>query len=354
MGANLQAIGSSMRVLASWYPSRHDIWLLILGQILSSFAMPFVVNTPSLLSSSWFPAAERASATSTSVNANALGIAMVYFVAPMIVHEEADLVDWETTVAGTALVMAFITFCCFETRPKTWITSNEDVHLTADYDWHQWVDAFRHEGFWVTVVCFSVSECILNAFSSLLNIFLIPEGYSRQQIGTVGALFIISALIGSQIMSNVVGKTHAYKSVLQFSLFWTAICIAVFKLSLEVPGKVNTFVALMATGFFVGPLQSIVLELGVECAFPTSEATVAALQQLCGNLMSAILIPTLSYMHRHFKAKSGHVDEQHFYVCPEWIMVFLLMASSIAFLFFNGQHKRHLFESAQDTMTVTG
>jgi FLVCR family MFS transporter 7 len=89
----------------------------------------------------------------------------------------------------------------------------------------------------------------------------------------------------------------------------------------------------MFVGLFLGPIQPIVLELGVECAFPTSEATVAALQQLSGNFLSAILVPGMSLLRRYNIDSSGHVPISKFYACPEWIMVFLMLGTSICFWF---------------------
>ena len=63
-------------------------------------------------------------------------------------------------------------------------------------------------------------------------------------------------------MCAIVGRTHAYKLILQICLLGSVVGIATFKLSMELPGKSNTFMTLMASGFFIGPLQAVVLELG--------------------------------------------------------------------------------------------
>ena len=332
VGGSLQALGAIIRWVGP-APHRESYMYAVVGQIIASLGMPFMVNSPSLLSSIWFPSNERALSTSTSVNANALGIALAYFGAPLFVQIDDDIVVWEGIIALLSVVALLCTMVFFEESPNLSPGKGMLLNLSSDYDWKQWIRAFHYPGFTTTVICFSVSECLLNGFSSLLNKFLVPVGFSKTHVGIVGGLFIISALVGSQIVCRHVDKTRAFTSTTQACLWGSIISLAAFKLSMAYPGEVNTFLALMATGFFVGPLQALVLELGVECAHPTSEATVAALQQLCGNLLSAIMVPLMSQLHHNYKDKSsGHVPDIYFYACPEWIMVFLLAISLVPFL----------------------
>lgn len=48
---------------------------------------------------------------------------------------------------------------------------------------------------------------------------------------------------------------------------------------------------LIALGALIGPVQPINAELAVEVAYPADENSIEALQQLCGNLFSALLVP---------------------------------------------------------------
>ena len=49
--------------------------------------------------------------------------------------------------------------------------------------------------------------------------------------------------------------------------------------------------SLLALGALVGPVQPINAELAVEVSYPADENTIEAMQQLCGNLFSALLVP---------------------------------------------------------------
>ena len=50
---------------------------------------------------------------------------------------------------------------------------------------------------------------------------------------------------------------------------------------------------MLVLGFFVGPIQSLSIEMAVEAAFPfLSETACTTILQVCGNLLSAVLTPT--------------------------------------------------------------
>ncbi|OWZ18487.1 Major Facilitator Superfamily (MFS) transporter, partial [Phytophthora megakarya] len=254
--------------------------------------------------------------------------------APFIVLTIDQVPYWNLYVALFATGSWIIAYFFFRSFPRTGVAQSivSDVQLRDEYDWSQWATAFTHTGFWHTVVAFSVAECVLNAMCALLGKFLSVAHFSKAQIGVVGAAFIISSLIGGQVISQYVDKKRNHKTALQLCLLLTAIAITSFRL---VP-KINvhaTLGSLMFLGAVLGPLQPIVLELGVECAHPTSEATVAALQQLCGNFLSAIVVPGMSALRRTHVDSTGHVPSKYFYATPEWIMVLMTAVTFLIFCF---------------------
>ncbi|GMF34875.1 unnamed protein product [Phytophthora fragariaefolia] len=334
LGGFLQALGASLRYFACAFGPTGEAYVTLVGQILASIAMPFMVNSPAVLSANWFPPSIRATSTSVAVNANAMGTAFVYLTAPFIVLSSNEVPLWNLCVAMFATVSWVVAFFFFQSFPRTGVAQSivSDIQLRDEYDWAQWATAFTHTGFSHTVVAFSVAECVLNAMCALLGKFLSVAHFSKAQIGFVGAAFIVSSLIGGQVISQYVDRKRNHKTALQLCLLLTSVALASFRL---VP-KVNvhaTLVSLMFLGAVLGPLQPIVLELGVECAYPTSEATVAALQQLFGNLLSATVVPGLSALRRAHADSSGHVPPQFFYASPEWVMVFMSSATFVVFCF---------------------
>ncbi|KAL7683845.1 putative major facilitator superfamily, MFS transporter superfamily [Plasmopara halstedii] len=353
LGSFLQTIGAALRYFACAFELNGEIYMTLIGQILASFAMPFMVNSPAVLSANWFPPQLRATSTSVAVNANAMGTAFVYLSAPFVVLSANDISYWNLSVTICAAGSFLLAFFFFQSFPRSGLAPSviSNVQLREDYDWSQWATSFTHTGFWHTLVAFSVAECILNAMCALLGKFLSVAHFSKSQIGVVGAAFILSSLVGGQVISHYVDKKRNHQTALQLCLLLTAVAISSFRL---VP-KVNvhaTLISLMFLGAALGPLQPIVLELGVECAYPTSEATVAALQQLCGNFLSAIIVPGMSALRRTHVDTTGHVPPKYLFASPEWGMVFMATVTFIIFCFFNGTFKRRAYEESKTSNTA--
>ncbi|KAG3112808.1 hypothetical protein PI124_g6952 [Phytophthora idaei] len=344
LGGLLQAGGAGLRFFACSFDSTQEPYVTVLGQLLASFAMPFMVNSPAVLSSNWFPSSMRATSTSVAINANAMGTAIVYLIAPFVVLSSGEVPFYNfciAVLAGSAWVVALL---FFQSYPKSGHDQFVPIsHLEDDYDWSQWANAFSHSGFWHTAVAFSIAECVLNAMCALLTKFLSVTNFSTTQIGVFGAVFIISSLVGSQIISREVDKMRSHKAALQLCLLLVALGIALFRLVPKVEIHF-TLLSLLFLGFVLGPVQPIALELGVECAFPTSAATVAALQQLCGNFLSALAVPALSTLLRTHLSATG-AETSYIFYSPEWILVLMTTTTFIIICCFDGEHKRYAHES---------
>jgi FLVCR family MFS transporter 7 len=361
LGAWLQAAGTSLRVLGGFMDIEHEVSLTVLGQFIAATAMPFFINTPPLLSKTWFDTQERTTATAISVNANACGVAFVYLVAPLIVTSPAKTFEWNIIMAGACLAFAVVAtgiFGFFQAPHRDSVPQQrcpDDEHddgvepEAKGYDWHQWVVAVRKKGFIITVFAFSVSECVLNGMSALLNKMLHPEGFSTRDIGFCGALFILMGLISSYFTCRIIDQRGNHGFVLNVCLGATVLSFSLYRFALYIPGQWDTFLALMLVGASVGPLQSILVELGVECAFPVSEATVSAIQQLCGNLLSSILVPAMSVLHRNFTEGKTAAQKSAWgvplYASPDVQMGLMMLIVWVVFQFYDGDNLRSKSES---------
>ncbi|CAK4088203.1 unnamed protein product [Aphanomyces euteiches] len=356
LGAALQALGASLRYVAEIEPSAKLLWL-VGGQTLSAIAMPFMVNSPPMLSALWFPPHQRAMATSIAVNCNQLGIALVYIICPLFVSTQTDVVDWTAFIAVFSVAAFALAWCFFK-------ASSKFIKDEASYDWNQWLSAFHHDGFALTVFVFAVAETVTNVLSSLLNHLLNGDVFTKvpvrriyqklfqikAQKGLIGAAFIISVLVGGQIVSAYIDGTRLHKQSLIACLFVTGLSLLAFQVaaSSAFNGQIIvTMGCLMLAGLFLGPLQPISLELGVECAHPTTEATVAALQQLCGNLLSALLVPALgAIQHTAEEFPAAESSWLGYLTTPPSVLSMFAFVAALLFCTFRGQFKRSAQEQA--------
>eukprot|EP00808_Paulinella_micropora_P022713 g18127.t1 len=93
LGAWLQALGAALR---AWFELLHtspkaEYESALMGHVLASLAQGFFVNPPAAIASRWFPAHQRALATSVAVNANTLGVAGAYLLVPQVVTEPIQI-----------------------------------------------------------------------------------------------------------------------------------------------------------------------------------------------------------------------------------------------------------------------
>eukprot|EP00922_Rhytidocystis_sp_ex-Travisia-forbesii_P017877 GHVS01026642.1.p1 GENE.GHVS01026642.1~~GHVS01026642.1.p1 ORF type:complete len:788 (+),score=80.79 GHVS01026642.1:266-2629(+) len=124
----LQALGCILRWLPVQLYLNHKeprfdgssmfLWTLI-GQAISGVSQAFFVNTVSQFSCVWFGDDERVLSTSIALNANTLGIAVIYATAPFLVHRPADIASLLWWVSASAIASALVASLFFLKEPPT-------------------------------------------------------------------------------------------------------------------------------------------------------------------------------------------------------------------------------------------
>ena len=123
---------------------------------------------------------------------------------------------------------------------------------------------------------------------------MIRGGVNGQfQIDLAGAGFELAIVAGGIILGGYVDKTKEYKRVTMGCLAATALLVLPLGLTDHALGRepLLLIMALLGLGLAAGPVQPINAELAVEVTFPGDETAVESVQQIGGNLISALLIP---------------------------------------------------------------
>lgn len=113
------------------------------------------------------------------------------------------------------------------------------------------------------------------------------------QIDLAGAGFELAIVAGGIILGGYVDKTKEYKKVTMYCLAATALLVLPLGLTDHYLGREPFLLvlALLGLGIAAGPVQPINAELAVEVTYPGDETAVESVQQIGGNLVSALLIP---------------------------------------------------------------
>merc|ERR1712151_605364 len=100
-------------------------------------------------------------------------------------------------------------------------------------------------------------------------------------------------LIGGIIIGGFVDKTKEYKKITMACLIATIVMLIPLGLTDHSMGKepLLLVMSLLGLGMAAGPVQPINAELAVDVTFPGDETAVESVQQIGGNLISALLVP---------------------------------------------------------------
>ena len=113
------------------------------------------------------------------------------------------------------------------------------------------------------------------------------------QIDLAGAGFELAIVAGGIILGGYVDETKEYKKVTMFCLATTALLVLPLGLTDHSLGRepLLLVLALLGLGMAAGPIRPINAELAVDVTYPGDETAVESVQQIGGNLISALLIP---------------------------------------------------------------
>lgn len=122
----------------------------------------------------------------------------------------------------------------------------------------------------------------------------------RLSVDLAGAGFEAAILIGGIILGGYVDQTKEYKKVTLACLASTAFMCIPLGLTDHALGNepILLIAALLGLGVSAGPIQPINAELAVDVTYPGDETAVESVQQIGGNLVSAILVPVAELLSK--------------------------------------------------------
>jgi len=156
-------------------------------------------------------------------------------------------------------------------------------------------------GFIFPLSAFIMSIAITNIVGAFIDEVMKRGGITDQLgIDMAGAGFEVGILVGGVIIGGFVDKTKKYKEVTQACIIATIIFLIPLGLTEHAIGKepVLLVLALLGLGMTAGPIQPINAELAVDVTYPSDETAVESVQQIGGNLVSALLVPIVEIAAR--------------------------------------------------------
>ena len=303
---------------ASFMPSYTEE---VVGTIMVGAAQPFFQCTPTLLSSRWFGKDERALSTSIAINANQIGIAVAFIVGGLMGQTSEGLNGYFSLITLLSGIVTIGAFIQFQEKPPTppslsQVQQEKERRLRCEAEEACDLDALEKmgedelaelnfpalckrllntPGFWQPTAAFVASIAISNNVSAFIGTTLGKAGVENAfEADEFGAAFQLAIMFGSIFLGGYVDRSKKYKPV-SVALIIASIFLLIPIGAGEVIPDAYVLFSLVLLGFTVGPVQPICAELAVEVSYPEDENGVVALQQVCGNLFSAILVPILAF-----------------------------------------------------------
>merc|ERR1712194_256988 len=157
---------------------------------------------------------------------------------------------------------------------------------------------FATDGFSMPVIAFICSISITNIVGAFIDEVMERGGITNQfDIDLAGAGFELAILFGGIIIGGYVDRTKEYKKVTMACLIASIFLCIPLGLTDHALGQepILLIASLLGLGIVVGPVQPINAELAVDVTYPSDETAVESVQQIGGNLFSALIIPLAEF-----------------------------------------------------------
>jgi MFS transporter, FLVCR family, MFS-domain-containing protein 7 len=272
--------------------------LVLAGTVMVGAAQPFFQCTPPFLSATWFAPTERATSTAVALNFNQIGIATAFLVGGAMVRDRVGLEHYFGLITCLCTMAAVGTLIQFQNEPPIPPSTSElekKINGHTEPPFYQSVQYFFGKaGFTQALTAFVCSISITNVVGTFIDDVMNRGGINEQfSIDLAGAGFEIAILLGGIFIGGYVDRTKRYKDVTMSCLFATTLLVIPLGLTEHAIGQEPLFVllSLLGLGLAAGPIQPINAELAVDVVYPGDETAVESVQQIFGNLISALLVP---------------------------------------------------------------
>jgi len=304
-------------------------------------AQPFFQCTPPLLSAQWFASDERATSTAIALNFNQVGIATAFLVGGGMATSVHGLQKYFTLIAFLSTILTIGTFIQFQDLPPSPPSTSEIEKMLKGKTEPPFLVSVRKffatPGFTRALASFICSISITNIVGTFIDGVMKRGGINgKLQIALAGAAFEIAIVSGGIMIGGYVDHTKRYKQVTQICLLISAFTLIPLGLTEHKIGQNPGLlvISLIALGLMAGPIQPINAELAVDVTYPSDETAVESVQQIGGNLVSALLVP--------LAARAAREDYELFGTVPilesdiRGDVVLLLVLTLVTYWYFSG------------------
>ncbi|EPY37057.1 hypothetical protein STCU_00240 [Strigomonas culicis] len=287
--AGLNTIATALKFISIWVPY---IGLLIVAQIFVAACQLLTLGLGPLVASVWFPAPERAVATSVGTLFGFIGMAVGMFYGPYIVSlpNQMSNMHWGVFYGvqfGFILVVSALSFFLIPGKPK-YRPASTSTHVMDVAVWPVLKTQLKSFNIMLLTISFGIITGLLTAVAAMLTQILEPFGISSDISGTLAFSGILGGSASCVVAGLLMDRYHCYRKLLLLLGFATlALLIPIAAVSKgagsNMPVQIVAYIVIPLVECLVLPMVPVGLELIVELTFPAPEhiAATVLLASMC-------------------------------------------------------------------------
>jgi len=246
---------------------------VLVATIGMAIAQPLVLNSPTKIAAKWFPLEERASVVGIAFMGNFLGIMLGQILTPVFV--EGFGFGAPHLIFGFAGAVAAILFLAL---------AREDPPTPAGYEERVLMLEgikliFQKVDFYLMAAVIFIVNLIFNGIATWVEGIVKPKGLSPTQVGAVGGLLFLGAILGVLVIPPFSDRLHKRKVVFLIPLIFAVPALAGLTY-LQGPTLVMVFSFLL--GFFMLGASPVAIQYATEICYPAPEGTSMGIFTLIG------------------------------------------------------------------------
>jgi MFS family permease len=250
--------------------------LVLWSTIGIAIAQPFLLNAWTTVPAKWFPVEGRATAVGLVTLANLVGAALGMLLTPILI-ESMPIPTVQLIFGGIAAFSSVLFLLFTRETPATPPSAPDQVERALMLDGLK--NAIKIKPFLYYLMAAFIGLGIFNGITTWVEGIIRPRGFSPEDAGTLGALFIVGGLIGAVVLPALSDKQQKRQRYLMLAFLGA------------IPGLLGVtfatsslllYISAVWMGFFLVSALPIGMQYAAEITHPTPEGTSNGLIQLAG------------------------------------------------------------------------
>jgi FLVCR family MFS transporter 7 len=278
-------IGSALTVVfgATRFIFATNFAVVLVSQFLLAAGQPFLVNISTKVPANWFPVNERATASGVLLMAQYLGFILPMILSPILV-EGAGIPTMLGIYAGFALLSAVVAIAFPREKPA--VPPGPEAPKESMSLKNMGRLLIKKDFIPVLLLSF-ITMGLFNTIMTMVEQIFKPRGISSVDAGIIGAVFIVSGIIGAVVLPLISDKMCRRIPFLRTGISFLGILTAALTF-LGVYWLLLLMAALM--GFIIMGLAPILFQHGAEVAYPVQEGASFGTVMLMGQVSGIVFV----------------------------------------------------------------